>query len=145
MEQKELLKKKLEEGFVPCQNSGCECREKCRRWLAREWVLTSPLTMVWVNEANPKVGGERCPMFMKDEKERMAFGFENLLKTMPRGLSDELIKELKGRYNRTYYYEYRNGSRPIPPLMQADIENLCRSLGYNAPVVFDRYEEGFLW
>jgi hypothetical protein len=50
-----------------------------------------------------------------------------------------------GLTNRTYYFEYRNGSRLIPPALQEDIRKLFRDNGWTEEVKFDGYIEDYDW
>ena len=47
--------------------------------------------------------------------------------------------------NRTYYFEYRNGSRLIPPTLQEQIRDLFREKGWAGEVKFDSYVEDYDW
>lgn len=49
------------------------------------------------------------------------------------------------RYCRTYYFEFRNGTRVIPPALQQEIRNLFLKIGWKEPVEFDSYEEDYEW
>jgi hypothetical protein len=145
MEKRELLKKKIYEGFVPCFNDGCQRHEHCLRWQARECVNNVPWVTTCINPANPEASGDTCIMYRDDQLVRMAYGFTKLLDELPKKAGRSLMATVIGQHNRTYAYEYRNGSRPIPPAMQDDIADTCRRLGYTAPVVFDRYAEDYEW
>jgi hypothetical protein len=46
---------------------------------------------------------------------------------------------------RTYYFEYRNGTRLIQPALQEAIRNLFRENGWNEEVQFDGYVEDYDW
>jgi hypothetical protein len=46
-----------------------------------------------------------------------------------------------GMTNRTYYFEYRNGSRLIPPSLQENIRDLFHENGWTEEVQFDGYVE----
>ena len=52
---------------------------------------------------------------------------------------------LISRYCRTYYFEFRNGTRVIPPALQQEIRNLFLKIGWKEPVEFDSYEEDYEW
>ena len=145
MEKEELLKEKIREGFVPCFNDGCQRREHCLRWQAREYVRTEPWVATCINPANPEATGDTCLMYRDDKKVRIAYGFTRLLDQLPRRTGRLLMADIIAQHNRTYAYEFRNGTRPIPPRMQEDIADTCRRAGYTAPVAFDRYEEGYEW
>ena len=145
MEDQELLKEKMEQGFLPCFNHSCERRESCLHWLGRVYVSTTSWVVECVSPANPDACGNSCVMYRHHQKVRMARGFTGLLGRMPRNMGQELMREMKATCHRTYAYEYRNGSRPMPPRMQDSITATCRRLGYDGDVTFDRYEEDYEW
>ena len=145
MEEKDILKEKVRSGFSPCLNNHCELHEHCKRWLGRVFIDKNPLVVETVNLDNPKVGGNKCVMFSADTKVRMAHGFINLLDRLPRADGQQLFNWLIAHSCRTYAYEYRNGTRPIPPTLQQLIIDNCRELGWKEDVVFDRYEEDYEW
>lgn len=145
MEDQELLKEKIEQGFLPCFNHACEWRESCLHWLGRVYVSTNSWVVECINPANPEATGDTCIMYRLNKKVRVAFGFTRLLDQLPRRTGRILMADIIAQHNRTYAYEYRNGTRPIPPRMQEDIADTCRLAGYTAPITFDRYEEGYEW
>ena len=145
MEDQELLKEKIEQGFLPCFNHACERRESCLHWLGRVYVSTNSWVVECITPANPEACGNSCIMYRLNKKVRVAFGFTRLLDQLPRRTGRILMADIIAQHNRTYAYEYRNGTRPIPPRMQEDIADTCRLAGYTAPITFDRYEEGYEW
>ena len=145
MEDQELLKEKIEQGFLPCFNHACERRESCLHWLGRVYVSTNSWVVECINPANPEACGNSCIMYRDDKKVRIAYGFTRLLDQLPRRTGRILMADIIAQHNRTYAYEYRNGTRPIPPRMQEDIADTCRLASYTAPITFDRYEEGYEW
>ena len=130
---------------MTCHNDSCQQREHCRRWLGRVYEDPHPLVCQYVSMSNPAVGGPHCPMFRSDEKVRMAVGFTRLLSQLPRSQGNDLMAWMKAECHRTYAYEYRNGTRPIPPSLQQRIADRCRQLGWEQPVEFDRYYEEYEW
>ena len=64
---------------------------------------------------------------------------------MPRRVEPAVRQGIIGLTNRTYYFEYRNGSRLIPPALQEDIRNLFRTNGWTDEVEFDGYVEDYDW
>ena len=46
---------------------------------------------------------------------------------------------------RGFCFEYRNGSRLIPPALQENIRDLFRENGWTADVQFDDYVEDYDW
>ncbi len=138
-----MIREKVEEGFVTCHNESCRHKEHCVRWLGRVYEDPQPLVYKYVSMANPAIGGDCCPMFINDQKEHMALGFTRLLAQMPRAYGDDLMAWMKSECNRTYAYEYRNGTRPIPQRLQQRIIDCCRQLGWELPIEFDDYTDEY--
>lgn len=84
-------------------------------------------------------------MFSADIKVHIARGFTDLLNRLPQADGQQLFNWLITDRCRTYAYEYRNDSRPIPPSLQQQITEYCRELGWEGEVIFDRYEEDYEW
>jgi len=140
-----IFEEKVRLGFITCRKSDCGMREHCLRWLGRNYVSRTLKVVTTVNLNNPEIGGDRCPMLRKNEPVRFAFGFTKLLEEMPRKKGKALMDKMIDMSNRTYAYEYRNGTRPIPPSMQQKIITSCRQLEWQQPVEFDRYAEDIEW
>ena len=64
---------------------------------------------------------------------------------MPRRVEQFVRQRLIGKHCRTYYYEYRNGTRLISPAVQEEVRNLFREAGWNEEVHFDSYVEDYEW
>ena len=64
---------------------------------------------------------------------------------MPKRLETAVRNGIIRKTNRTYYFEYRNGSRPIPPALQEEIRRLFRTNGWTEEVKFDSYVEDYDW
>ncbi len=80
-------------------------------------------------------------MYRNDQKVRFAKGMtKTFTDEMPRRVEPAVRQGIIGLTNRTYYFEYRNGSRLIPPALQEDIRNLFRTNGWTDEVEFDGYE-----
>ena len=68
-----------------------------------------------------------------------------LTSDMPRRIEPSVRYGIISLTNRTYYFEYRNGSRLIPPALQENIRNLFRENGWTTDVHFDSYVEDYDW
>lgn len=64
---------------------------------------------------------------------------------MPKRIESYVRKALMAALGRTYFFEYRNGTRLIPPAMQQEIRDVFREAGWNEPVEFDGYVEEYEW
>lgn len=60
---------------------------------------------------------------------------------MPLKVIKAVRNALMMKYNRTYFFEYRNGTRLIPPAMQQEIRDLFLRAGWQQEVQFDEYVE----
>lgn len=75
----------------------------------------------------------------------MGKGMIHLFEDMPRKMGDTVKALLIKEYKRTYFYEYRNGTRLITPSMQEYIANVCKENGWDKPVTYDEYVEDYEW
>ena len=85
-------------------------------------------------------------MYRSDQKVRFAKGMLHIFTgAMHKRVESAVRYGVIGMTNRTYYFEYRNGSRLIPPALQENIRNLFRENGWTADVQFDDYVEDYDW
>lgn len=146
MTDEELFRKMIAKGYVVCCVEGCPLCKQCLRW---QVGLQFPETEMFITCINPKyesVGTEHCIHYKNAQKVLMARGMTQIFtdempKKVVQGVRNVLIK----RYNRTYFFEYRNGKRLISPKMQDEIRQLFRDYGWNEEVKFDGYAEAYDW
>ena len=87
-----------------------------------------------------------CPLYRSDQKVRYAKGMTHLFTDdMPRRIESAVRHGIIGLTNRTYFFEYRNGKRLIPPALQEDIRDLFRHYGWTGDITFDAYIEDYEW
>jgi hypothetical protein len=85
-------------------------------------------------------------MYRNDQKVRFGKGMlHTFTSDMPKRLEPAVRQGVISLSNRTYYFEYRNGSRLIPPALQEDIRKLFRANKWNEEVTFDAYVEDYDW
>ena len=143
---KELLIEKAKEGYTVCYVEGCPLCNQCMRWLVGQHVPHTASSYRCVNPHFKGVATAECPMYRSDQKVRFAKGMTHTFTgDMPKRLEPAVRNGIIRLTNRTYYFEYRNGSRPIPPALQQAIRDLFRSNGWTAEVTFDGYEEDYDW
>ena len=143
---KELLIEKAKEGYTVCYVDGCPLCNQCMRWLVGQHVPTTASTYRCVNPHFEGVATDDCPMYRNDQKVRFAKGMTHTFTSdMPKRVESAVRYGLIGLTNRTYYFEYRNGSRLIPPALQEAIRNLFRENGWTGEVKFDDYVEDYDW
>jgi len=143
---KELLIEKAQEGYAVCNMEGCPLRDHCLRWLTGQHVPSTRSTYRCVNPHFEGVATAKCPMYRNDQKVRFAKGMLHIFTDdMPKRVEYEVRSEVIAMTNRTYYFEYRNGSRLIPPTLQEQICDLFREKGWKGEVNFDSYVEDYDW
>ena len=99
-----------------------------------------------VNPHFEGVATTECPMYRCDQKIRFAKGMTHTFTgDMPKRLESAVRNGVIRLSNRTYYFEYRNGSRLISPALQENIRKLFHDNGWTAEVMFDGYVEDYDW
>ena len=137
---------KAKNGYTVCYVENCPLREHCLRWQVRQHVPATKCTYNCVNSHFEGVATTKCPMYRNDQKVRFAKGMlHTFTGDMPKRVESAVRYDIIGMTNRTYYFEYRNGSRLIPPALQENIRNLFRANGWTGEVTFDGYVEDYDW
>ncbi len=143
---KELLIEKAKEGYTVCYVDECPLRTQCLRWQVGQHVPDTASTYRCVNPHFKGVATAECPMYRNDQKVRFAKGMLNTFTSdMPKRVEPAVRQGVISLTNRTYYFEYRNGSRLIPPALQEDIRKLFRANKWEEEVTFDSYVEDYDW
>lgn len=143
-EDKNLMIQKATSGYTVCFNEQCPLHGQCLRWQVGQVTPHDEKECKCVNPHFEGVATDHCPMFRSNEKVRWAKGMTNIFTDdMPQKVEKAVRKALEGRYNRTYFFEYRNGTRLIPPAMQEEIRNLFRQNGWTEDVQFDGFVDAY--
>ena len=143
---KELLIEKAKVGYTVCYVNDCPLRTQCLRWQVGQHVPNTNSTYNCVNPYFEGVATDNCQMYRSDQKVRFAKGMlHTFTGDMPKRIEPAVRYGIISLTNRTYYFEYRNGSRLIPPALQEAIRNLFRENGWKEDVQFDGYIEDYDW
>ena len=143
---KELLIKKAQEGYTVCYVDACPLRTQCLRWQVGPHVPNTHSTYRCVNPHFEGVATTECSMYRNDQKVRFARGMLHIFTgDMPKRVEPAVRYGVIKKTNRTYYFEYRNGSRLIPPALQEDIRKLFRDNGWTEEGKFEGYVEDYYW
>ena len=146
MTEQELFRKKATGDYNVCYANQCPLKERCLRYLVGQQMPDDRFYYSCVNHRYRDVGTERCPLYRNSKKVTFAKGMMNIFNLdMPRRVELHVRLNIIGRHCRTYYYEYRNGSRLISPKIQEEIRNLFREAGWKEEVQFDSYVEDYDW
>ena len=145
MKDKESLFREKAEKYLVCYSEQCPLREHCLRAILSHYVPESRPVTTSVNLNSPQVQTEQCRFYRSDEIRRMPVGLTWLCHDMP-GWQERVIKaNLIKHLTRTGYYQYRKGSRPITPDVEAYIRQVLIAHGWKQEPHFDGYIETYVW
>ena len=146
MTDKELFIQQIERDYIVCHMADCPIGEQCLRLKVGKHIPSNRVFCVSVNPYHDNVATERCPLYRPASKVRCAKGMTQIFTDdMPKRVEQWVRAALIARYNRTYFFEYRNGTRLIPPAMQDEVRDLFRQAGWTGEVNFDGYVETYDW
>ena len=146
MKEQEIFKEKAVSGYTVCFAAQCPLKDRCLRWKVGQQMPDTKSSYHCVNPHYQDVATEHCPLFRQSEKVQFAQGMMHIFNAdMPRRVEPYVRSNLISSHCKTYYYEYRNGDRLIPPAIQEEIRDLFREAGWNQEVHFDSYVEDYEW
>ena len=146
MTEQELFREKANNGYPTCYAEQCPLKEHCLRWLVGLQIPDTTSFVYCVNPRNQDVATEECPHYRSSEKVRFAKGMTKIFNAdMPRRVEPFVRQHLIRNHCRTYYFEYRNGTRLISPAIQEEVRRLFREAGWKNDIEFDRYIEDYDW
>ena len=131
--------------YVPCYSSDCPMRDHCLHAVLRPYSLSTSPTVRAINLNFPGAESEKCMMYRNSEPVSMAVGLSSIYHDMPSHLERTIKHNLINKYSRKRYYEYHNGTRPLPPSEEQFIRSLLKSFGWNEEPVFHGRIEDFEW
>ena len=146
MTEQEIFRKEAESGYLVCFAEQCPLKEQCLRYLVGQQMPDTRSSYHCVNLRYQDVGTEQCSLFRNSKKVKFAKGMMHIFNVdMPRRVEQFVRQRLIEKHCRTYYYEYRNGTRLISPAVQEEVRSLFREVGWNEEVHFDEYLEDYEW
>lgn len=133
------------DSYPVCYSTACPLREHCLHSILAGYVPTDRLFVNSVNLNSPEVQRSDCPLFRRDEPVRMSVGLSPIYYNMPGRIEKAVKRHLIGVYSRKRYYEYHNGTRPLPPEVEAYVRRALHHYGWTEPPTFAGYVEEYLW
>lgn len=131
--------------YPSCFSERCPLRAHCLHALLRPYIPHDSLVTSSINLAHPKAETPDCEMYRSDKPIRMAVGLQPMYHDMPGHLERSVKNHLILRYSRKRYYEYHNGTRPLPPEEEAYIRSLLKANGWQQEPRFIGYVESLQW
>ena len=142
--QEEVFREKTHH-YLMCFIESCPLREQCLHWLVGQYGDTMPYAQVSMNPRHPKVGGENCEKFRPNVRTVLKKGMTHFYLDMPGRMEKAIRQHLIMTFGRTQYFEMRKGQRLITADQQETIASICRSHGWEGPLVYDGEEEDWQW
>ena len=133
------------DSYPVCYSTACPLREHCLHSILAGYVPTDRLFVNSVNLQSPEVQHEGCPLYRNDEPIRMPVGLSAIYHNMPSRIEKAVKRHLIGVYSRKRYYEYHNGTRPLPPEVEAYVRRTLHHYGWTEEPTFSGYVEDYLW
>lgn len=131
--------------YLPCFISQCSRHETCLHWLTGQETTELGVNIFCVNPMNPDVKAGQCPLYRENKTVLYARGMMHFFEEMPGHMEQAIKRHLISLYTRKRFYEYRNGTRLIPPEAQQQIARICQEKGWTGPLRYDGWEEDYLW
>ena len=146
MTEQELFAKQAANGYAICCADNCPLKEQCLRWLVGQQMPDTTFFYQCVNPRSRDAGTAQCPHYKSREKVKFARGMMHIFNAdMPARVKPFVRRRLIDSHCKTYYYEYRNGTRLMPPAVQDEVRSFFREAGWDEEVRFDGYVEDYEW
>lgn len=129
--------------YLLCYNATCPRKDHCLHWLVGQWASDDTLYATVVNPYRKDVVAGTCTDYCSNAKVKMARGMLNFYENIPEGKAKAIRSDLIATFNKTLYFKWRNGEKPITPEQQAQIASICRANGWTEPPVYDAYYEEY--
>ena len=129
--------------YLLCYNATCSRKDDSLHWLVGQWAFDETLYATVVNPYRKDVVAGICTDFCSNAKVKMARGMLNFYENIPEGKAKAIRSDLIATFNKTLYFKWRNGEKPITPEQQAQIASICRANGWTEPPVYDAYYEEY--
>ena len=127
-----------------CYVAACGRKDECMRYQACLWApkgqVRHPCVLPTVTQR------KQCPQFHPIQKMRVAVGFRYIFnKVLAKDIADMRSQMRVYLGNKSAFYDYRKGKRPLVPRQQDWIVQLFRRYGYTHEVEFDAYKDIFVY
>ena len=129
--------------YLLCYNATCPRKDHCLHWLVGQWASDDTLYATVVNPYRKDVVAGTCTDYCSNAKVKMARGMLNFYENIPEGKAKAIRSDLIATFNKTLYFKWRNGEKPITPEQQAQIASICRANGWTEPPVYDAYYDEY--
>ena len=144
MTDREKVFREKAQTYLPCFSERCPLREHCLHALLRPYIPQDKFVTMSINLVSPKAETDQCQMYRSDQPVRMVAGLHAIYYDMPGRLERSIKQHLIYRYSRKRYYEYHNGTRPLPPEEEDYIRRLLKANGWKEELHFGGYVEEYI-
>ena len=132
--------------YLVCYSTACPLSDRCLHYDVGQAARPELRAVTAVNPRYAHANDGQCDFFRDHTPITMPVGMrQHFFTDMPARIATAIKKRLIARNCRTTFYRYFNGQRPIAPLMQQFIEQVCREEGWTGPLVYDGETVDFDW
>ncbi|MBQ9230411.1 MAG: hypothetical protein IJ190_04425 [Prevotella sp.] len=139
MKEKELTYHDAPSGYQLCFNSNCSKAKECLHY---QVALLAPPTKTAGAAIYPSAWKDGdCQYFRTCKPVRMAYGFDNLYRHLPRYLVSNARMRIRNFLScgMSTYYRYHHGERLMSPQLQQEILDIMARYGSTEGLTFDHY------
>ena len=146
IENKEEVMREAAKKYLCCFNEQCPRHEQCLRWEVGRYIDRSRHLARCINPRYEGADDGACAFFRDNTPQVMPVGMrENFYLDMPAYMAKAIKRRLIDHNCRRTYYMYHNGSRPITPDYHQLIASVCKSEGWDGPLLFDGEVFDYAW
>lgn len=133
---KNSIKKKTKNDMnhANCIITTCKKYDTCSHAIIYGLNDGSNEQLVIVNPKSLQVDDDgRCQHYCEPETIKVAHGFAKMCRNIPNAMYHEFTAAMISHYNRTDFYDMRNGKKPISPERQQTILKILKNIGFDIP------------
>ena len=146
IENKEQVLREASKNYLCCFNDRCPRHEQCLRWEVGQYVDRNRKLASCVSPRYAGADDGSCSLFRDNTPQVMPVGMRRqFYRQMPAYMAIAIKGRLINHNCRRTYYMYHNGSRPITPDYYQLIATVCKSEGWDGPLLFDGEVFDYVW
>lgn len=131
--------------YIPCLIDECPLHETCLHWMTAQYIEEQTHVITCVNPRYESVNTTQCKLYNEAYIVKYAIGMMHIFDAVPYPIARCVKKRLINVFSRKRFYEYRNGTRHIPPKEQERIARIFKEEGWDGEIRYDEWEEDYLW
>ena len=146
IENKEQVMREAADSYLCCFCGQCPRHEQCLRWEVGLYADRSRHLMRCINPRYKAADDGTCTFFRDNTPQLMPVGMrKQFYREMPAYKATAIRRRLIHHNCKRTYYMYHNGLKPITPDYYELIATVCKSEGWDGPLLFDGEVFDYVW